>query len=205
MSLEKDTAGSLQLDPGVSSRRAKSCWRCLLWTSVGIGACIATFIGGLIAFLVYKGVVFAVEDFRHPHKAMYENRTQDSGASREDVVQPLIGRNQTFDIAVSVWVRGTEDEEEEWRKSKAASELREPGGDGALASGAPADVSGVIQRINQASQQESRAFFYKPLYSDIVFRNARLSDKGVSATINFTIPTERLQVTISSAPSLIHS
>ena len=38
------------------------------------------------------------------------------------MVQPLIDAQQTFDIAVTVWIRGTEKEEEEYLRSIAESD-----------------------------------------------------------------------------------
>ncbi|KAJ7723953.1 hypothetical protein DFH07DRAFT_783404 [Mycena maculata] len=55
-----------------------------------------------------------VQEARFPHKALY--RTEPS-SNAGDVIRPLISDDQSFDIAVSVWARASEDEETEFKRS----------------------------------------------------------------------------------------
>ncbi|KAJ7505989.1 hypothetical protein B0H11DRAFT_326911 [Mycena galericulata] len=91
-------------------------------------------------------------------------------ANRSDVVQPLIGLDDTFDIAVTVWQRATDDEQlEQFRKVKSGS--AQPHWD---------DMWSIIE---------------KPRFSDIVFRGLRLSDTDIHTNITFQIPTRIFQDT----------
>jgi hypothetical protein len=146
----------LNLDPGSPRRRSISGCKCLL-----IAAAIALVSAAALFFI---GVVTkVVGNLSNLHRALYQNATLEQVSNRASVVQPLINRNDTFDIAATVWLRS---------KGSREHEVAVKGeGDGTKV---------------QAEVLET------PLYSDIVFRGLRLTDKGRFATVNFTLPTEIL-------------
>ncbi|KAF5364886.1 hypothetical protein D9758_008107 [Tetrapyrgos nigripes] len=147
---------------------------------------------------VYRGNAY-------PQQFLYQNQTLSEVSNRSLVIQPLIDNDQTFDVAVSVWIRGTEAEELKWRASQEGSDED-------------------YQKLRVMSWHDGedilndRKQLYYPLYSDIAFRGLRLSDKNKYASINFTLPTEKFRehrlptntliatfVLIPTSPSLMDS
>ncbi|KAF5364956.1 hypothetical protein D9758_008112 [Tetrapyrgos nigripes] len=96
------------------------------------------------------------------------------------LIQPLIANDQTFDVAVSVWIRGTEAEELKWRASQEGSDEDH-------------QKDRLISLHDGEDALNDRKQLYHPLYSDIAFRGLRLSDKNKYASINFTLPTEKFR------------
>ncbi|KAH0580386.1 hypothetical protein H2248_001887 [Termitomyces sp. 'cryptogamus'] len=76
-----------------------------------------------------------------------------------EIARPLIGSEQTFDLAVTVWLRAEEYED---------------------------DIDDEEMSEHPRFSPISPAI---PLYSDIIFRGLRLRDKNAFATVNFTVPT----------------
>lgn len=158
----------LSLDLGAPSRRKSiSGCKCLLITVVVL------FSTGVILFLVNiaKGAVRLVSD---PHRALFQHASHEEGRDRGSVVQPLISRDQTFDMVATVWLRSMQGidhvamAEKITRKNN--SSLRE-GNDAPL-------LEEEVQEV--------------PLFSDIVFRGLRLTDEKIFGTINYTLPTALL-------------
>ena len=149
----------LILDPGSPSRRRSvSGCKCLLITSVII------FLSGVVLF--FTGFVSrVVTDISNPHRALYQNASLEEVSNRGSVVQPLINRNQTFDLAATVWLRSTGS-----RGHEVIMGGQEKGETG----------------------REQAEVLETPLYSDIVFRGLRLTNKSIFSTINFTLPTDIL-------------
>lgn len=92
-------------------------------------------------------------------------------------MRPLIDNNQTFDIALSVWIRATEEYEQAHRKRK---DLKA--------------IDGGTRMDNSQPQGDDEDILETPLFSDIVFRGLSLKNKGVSAKVQFRLPTARLCV-----------
>jgi hypothetical protein len=157
MLIKPDT--QLNLDPGSPPRRRPiSGCKCLLITAFII------FLSTIIFFLasVAKDVV---TNLSNPHRALYQNASLDEVPNRALVVQPLIDRDQTFDIAATVWLRSGESIGHE------AAEARE---------------------TRQGTIETPAEVLESPLYSDIIFRGLHLTDKNVFSIVNFTLPTDIL-------------
>jgi hypothetical protein len=98
-----------------------------------------------------------------PPRMFVDAREYGTGTNRSGVVQPLLGLDDKFDIAVSIWQETSDAERREHLRDK--------------------DRSAAIDWNN---------FFEKAIFSDVVFRGVRLSDTEMFMNITFTIPTEIL-------------
>ena len=173
----------LSLDPGAPRRKPSSGCKCLLWICLFLGVSVF----GAIAYTVCSQIMKGVSNIRSPHKSLYHNKTSKDSSS---VVQPLIDGQQTFDIAVTVWIRGTEKEEEEYQRSIGEEAESDSYKDGGISHGDW--ISSTEESLKNDSLLET------PIYSDIAFRGLHLADKGVTTNISFRFPTARLYVCYSS-------
>ncbi|THV06662.1 hypothetical protein K435DRAFT_710817 [Dendrothele bispora CBS 962.96] len=176
-------------------RRQNSVFKCCIWT-FGL---IALSIGGFIGYCLYDFFIGLHQELAHPHSHLYQNQSLSEVSNRSLVVQPLVGKEQTFDIAVSVWIRALQAEEEKWKAGLGESRTD-------LESGQHKPLQflqnykGMEEKVtihvgfdeDEFLHGEKREL-YHPLYSDIVFRGLRSSDKGVTTSINFTIPTQKFR------------
>lgn len=154
----------LTLNPGAPPRRKSitGC-KCLLITAaVLFPISVILFLANIAHGLLQYG--------SSPHRALYQNATLAEVKNRGSVVQPLISKEQSFDIAATVWLRSAEG------VGHAAFTPDKKTGKDNTTVRAPSE--GDVQEI--------------PLFSDIVFRGVRLTDKAVFATINYKLPTSVL-------------
>ncbi|KAJ7150717.1 hypothetical protein C8R46DRAFT_497288 [Mycena filopes] len=150
----------------------------------------------LVLFILSEPAVFLLRlltrsrFYRFPHPDFFANETDISlVANRSDVVQPLIGVNDTFDIAVTVWQVATRHEQrEEYMRQRER-------GRGNSTDEAPVDLSSEAKalRLSYAEFNRRVSPLEKTIFSDIVFRGLRLSDPDVYANVSFQIPTEIFQ------------
>ncbi|GLB42810.1 hypothetical protein LshimejAT787_1202590 [Lyophyllum shimeji] len=156
-----------QLDPGAPPRRKSiSGCKCLLFSAATV------FLAGVgVSFLFF--ITTFTRTFFTPHKGLYQNTTLESVNNRATVVQPLIDREQSFDLAATVWLRTSKggrhcDEDDADRKDVKEGE----GDDGA-----------VVERTQEEVVVE------EPLLSTLIFHGVRLTDKNLRTVVNFTVPT----------------
>ncbi|KAJ7575994.1 hypothetical protein C8J56DRAFT_800926, partial [Mycena floridula] len=139
-----------------------------------------------------------------PHIALYRNQTLDAVQNRSLVVQPLVGKEQTFDIAVSVW-----------QKRYATGDAIRVDSSGKWPMKFKGDLymeldEDWLYTYNCLDERE------RVVYSDIVFRGLRLQDKEVHARLNFQVDLKPFRdsyvswtdlrasfVLIASSPSLM--
>jgi len=201
--MSEKTPARLDLEPGrgAAPRKARSHYTCLFWIGFLLGALVV----GWILYLITLFFLTVAPTLRFPHRALYENTTL-LNSQPGSVVRPLIDAQQTFDIAVSVWVRTTEEEEEDnYRRSnhKEVNSGREgqqekDGKEEDTLVSAPMDTKDSKAWWVTVSTEElmrDDVILETPVYSDIAFRGLRLSEKGISTVINFRLPTARLYVT----------
>ncbi|KAJ7596372.1 hypothetical protein C8J56DRAFT_286974 [Mycena floridula] len=169
----------------------------------------------LVALIVLLPTLFAlgrqVYGSTFPHIDLHHNQTLDKVQDRSLVVQPLIGYDQTFDIAVTIWqkragvndlIRMPQSSNRTW-PMKLKPYDRNKLGNWAL----DEDWLYTYNRMNETEQV---------LYSDIIFRGLRLKDKEIQAKIQFQISVAAFRETwvgrtdvrasfvlIPSAPSLM--
>lgn len=125
-----------------------------------IALLVTIFVGGLILGII--------KDVKDPHR---EKIFDVNGTVASGIVRPLVGKDQKFDVAVSVWIRAGVEEERTWRESLA---------------------------IHADGEEEKREVEYsileKPLFSDVVFRDLSLSDKHRRVDVPLRIPIAKLCV-----------
>ncbi|KAG6825593.1 hypothetical protein H0H92_003163 [Tricholoma furcatifolium] len=134
---------------------------------------------GFITFVLYLCLQY-VNEFLNtlltPHEVLYyKSATQTiTNINRVAVVQPLVDREQTFDLAAAtVWL---------WTSKEATyiGGIYVSKGEEAVED-AERKAGGAVNGVEEQA-----------LFSDIIFRGVRLSDKNLHTTVNFTLPTDLL-------------
>ncbi|KAJ7600247.1 hypothetical protein C8J56DRAFT_813027 [Mycena floridula] len=141
-----------------------------------------------------------------PHIARYQNQTLEQVQNRSLVVQPLIGRDQTFDIAVSIWLLRPGRQNHNLYESNTGWPMKLKPARFGFGQVLDEDWLYTYNRLEENEQA---------IYSQIVFRGLRLKDKDVHTEIQFQLPTEVFRdyvsrgdlrasfVLIPSSPSLM--
>lgn len=157
------------LDPGAPSRRPRrSCWS-LCWTIGKISLLLVVLVIALLVTIFVGGLILGlIKDVKDPHR---EKIFDANGTVTSGIVKPLVGKDQKFDVAVSVWIRAGMEEERTWRES-----LTE-GLDG-----------------EEEKREAEYKILEKPLFSDVVFRDLSLSDKHRRVDVPLRIPIAKLYV-----------
>lgn len=117
------------------------------------------------------GLYKAISKLRDPHLNLLAN----ASSVDDQVIRPLVNEDQTFDIAVSVWLRARGEEEKIWKDSLPLNSASEDSAD-------------------ERERRLSEEILEVPLYSDIAFRGLHLSDRHITADVNFRLPTGKLCV-----------
>ncbi|ESK84612.1 hypothetical protein Moror_13324 [Moniliophthora roreri MCA 2997] len=169
------TQFELELDPGITPRRKPSSgWRFVSW--IGVIICVL-----FISKFIFSVGRTAFDLTQFAHTSVYQNQTWEEVAasgSRDAVVRPLINDTQTFDVAITVWLRRTHEEVEERKIQKDKSP--------------PTDEN---QYYLMAYEDDD--IYEKAIFSDVVFRGLTLKDKDVGAKVPLQIPTQVLCVTFT--------
>ncbi|KAF8205802.1 hypothetical protein K438DRAFT_523452 [Mycena galopus ATCC 62051] len=180
----------LKLDPGPGPRKVRktslcSLCKCLCWTISIPLFCLAIWTAGSFG-------IHAVQETRFPHKSLYH--AQSSFDSR-DVIRPLITDQDTFDIAVSVWLRAPEDEEAESRRANLENTPTTTPEEAPAPTQLDLDGLGKVWvglKVAEGNDKfRDEYILEKPLFSDVVFRGLRLSDRHASAKVDFRLPMAR--------------
>ncbi|KIJ47998.1 hypothetical protein M422DRAFT_66386 [Sphaerobolus stellatus SS14] len=183
--ITKTTSSDLTFNPEiVPNRQPRSIWKDLLCSLVTIGLIFGLLIG--ITTISKK-----IDPVVHPHRRLYA--TPDQIMQPSQVVKPLIDEKQTFDIAVTVWIRdgtitasnGTDVLEVENEKSAKNN-----------------SVSTILEEINDfgstflKGMKDSVTALPKEilLFSEVLFRGVTLKDKRVKK-VNLEIPISLFQST----------
>ncbi|KAK7046049.1 hypothetical protein VNI00_007044 [Paramarasmius palmivorus] len=165
------TNSTLQFDPGLAPptrRKQSGCkviCKYILWTIVLFVA------GSLLFFLASLGRNFVNSTIRFAHTSVYQNGTWEevvAHGKQNIVVRPLVDEEQTFDIAITVWVRRTEEEQD---------------------SRLPAVTEDIQRQSDSEAEENERDLREQAIYSGIAFRKVQLKDKNVATEIPLQIPT----------------
>ncbi|PPQ97465.1 hypothetical protein CVT26_002813 [Gymnopilus dilepis] len=177
-----ETTSQTPLDPGPPPRRKStlSC-KCISWTLFVVISLFALYWGLKLAFMTYHQV-------REPWSSLYQDPKKPYRP--QDVVRPLVDKDQTFDIVATVWLRTerppkvvemiARDEEEEEDKA-------EVGGTNVLGS-----LASLLANRNDTrlSKDDGAGLSEKAIWTGTVFRKLRLNDKHVKSSVSFRVPTE---------------
>ncbi|KAK7062696.1 hypothetical protein VNI00_000184 [Paramarasmius palmivorus] len=173
----------LELDPGITpSRKPRSGWKFVLW----IGFVI--FILSVLYFIALNGG-HIIELTRFAHTSVYQNQTWEevlASGNRDAVVRPLINENQTFDVAITVWMRRTGEEIEQRERQREMNPLTD-----VLKDLSPSiSVSESLENRYYLMGYEEDDIYEKPIFSDVVFHGLTLKDKDIKTKVELQIPTE---------------
>ncbi|KAJ6528675.1 hypothetical protein DFH09DRAFT_1413491 [Mycena vulgaris] len=108
--------------------------------------------------------------------------------NRSDVVQPLVGAHDTFDIAVTVWQLATFEEQiaqylDLHPKKADVNEATLPWAE-------VEDEAAYLYHEAYIKWYDDISHLEKTIFSDIVFRDIRLSDTDLHTNLTFQIPTK---------------
>ncbi|KAJ7444442.1 hypothetical protein FB451DRAFT_1413130 [Mycena latifolia] len=176
---------------GPKSRRRRAPSRCAL-ILIAIGTLVLLVFGKrLFSFLRFLKTT-PLYDFP-PRDLFVEETDINRAVDRSEVVQPLVGLNDSFDVAVTVWQLATFDEQmEQYRLLQHKQTTHEVLPDFATGASAGGNMTDEAAKLHSAyvSWYENISFLEKTIFSDIVFRGVRLSDTDVHANVTLQIPTE---------------
>uniref|UniRef100_A0A0W0FRS2 Uncharacterized protein n=1 Tax=Moniliophthora roreri TaxID=221103 RepID=A0A0W0FRS2_MONRR len=179
----------LDLDPGITPRRKPSSgWRFVSW--IGVGICVL-----FILNLIFSASRAIFNFTQFAHTSVYQNQTWEEVAAsgtHDAVVRPLINDTQTFDVAITVWLRRTYEERMEIQMSQ--SPLT------GVLNGLPADMLDFRENWQYLVAYQDDDEYEKAIFSDVVFRGLTLKDKDVGAKVPLQIPTQ-----VFRSPKLSHS
>lgn len=111
----------------------------------------------------------------HREKIFKVNETL-AASSERGMVKPLVGKDQKFDVAVTVWMRAGAEEERAWREGLSTTQESETDEDG----------------DEEKKREVKYAILETPLFSQVVLRDLSLSDKHRRVDVPLRIPTEKL-------------
>ncbi|KAJ7793352.1 hypothetical protein B0H14DRAFT_2927168 [Mycena olivaceomarginata] len=182
----------LALDPGPERRKSKPV------SSLGWLRAVLVVVGASVVLLVLWsagkiGLQF-VDKLQPPHLALYQNETWDQVTNRSAVVRPLVSGDDRFDIIATVWLRGNASQQaayqEEWYPD-AANELVEDTKDTHFHKQLRISNIGTLSVWSDEGVRPTKAqddIFEVALYSGVIFQNATLSDKGLTAEVPLEFP-----------------
>jgi hypothetical protein len=179
-------------DPGPERRKSKPI------SSLGWLQAVLVVVGASVVLLVLWsagkiGLQF-VDKLQPPHLALYQNETWDQVTNRSAVVRPLVSGDNRFDIIATVWLRGNASQQaayQEERYPDAANELVEDTKDTHFHKQLRISNIGTLSVWSDEGVRPTKAqddIFEVALYSGVIFQNATLSDKGLTAEVPLEFP-----------------
>ncbi|KAF7342665.1 hypothetical protein MSAN_02024000 [Mycena sanguinolenta] len=181
-------------DPGPQPRKPKpvSSLGCLSAMLIVFGASGVL----LVAWIAGKMGLQFVDKLKPPHVALYQNETWAQVTNHSAVVRPLVSGDDRFDIIATVWLRGNASQQAAYQEDRypdAASELVEDSKDTHIHRQMRIPNSGELSVWLDEGVRPTKAqddIFEVALYSGIIFQNATLSDKGLTAEVPLEFPLE---------------
>ncbi|KAJ7191505.1 hypothetical protein GGX14DRAFT_481434 [Mycena pura] len=179
-------------DPGPQRRKPKPV------SSLGwLRAVLVVFGASGILLAVWVAVKIGLQfmdKLKPPHLALYQNQTWDQVTNRSAVVRPLVSGDDRFDIIATVWLRGNASQQAAYQADRypnAASELVEDSKDTHIHRKIHISNIGQLSVWSDEGVRPTRAqddIFETALYSGVIFQDAILSDKGLTAEIPLEFP-----------------
>ena len=96
MDIDKDAVRP----PQATRRKRPSAVKCVIVLCALVGALIF----GTFVFIMGKGFQIMYDGATNPHKSLYLNAT-----SNETAIHPFIGKEETFDVYLTIWARESDD------------------------------------------------------------------------------------------------
>jgi hypothetical protein len=169
--------------PPRARRKAPSAGRCLVYTCGLLGALV---ILGFVGMMIY-GLKTMTDQARNPHKDLIHATKPDKYPSRR-AVDPLIGKEDRFDVALSVWARVPN--ADTTRPQDYAEE-------GAV-DAAPADLA-TAAMVRKPVVEVVRDQQETLLYEGVVFEDVTMRDKGLERKLHLQLPLKRLYVFLATS------
>ncbi|KAJ6535279.1 hypothetical protein DFH09DRAFT_1404717 [Mycena vulgaris] len=108
--------------------------------------------------------------------------------NRSDVVQPLVGAHDTFDIAVTAWQLATF--EEQIAQYLHLQQKKADANEATLPWAEVEDEAAYLYHEAYVKWYDDISPLEKTIFSDIIFRDVRLSDTDLHTNLTFQIPTK---------------
>lgn len=159
--------------PQAVRRKRPSAVKCIIVLCALVGALIF----GLIVYAIGKGAYMLVDGAKNPHSSLYLNST-----SNETAIHPFIGKDETFDVYLTIWARvpdneaGTpSDEDVENAKEK---------------------FGGGWDTIRTMVKNPEKEILFDPvekvIFAEKMFEKVGRKDRNLHKDITFELPLERL-------------
>jgi len=170
MDIDNDT-----IRPTPAARRKRpSAIKCV----VVLCALIGTLIFGLIVYFIGKGIHSVVDNARNPHQGLYLNAT-----SNETAITPFIGKDDTFDIYLTIWARVPDAEVEITQEMEEAAKERYGGG---------------WDTVKKMVKRPERELLFDPVervvFTEKMFSGLNRKSRNLHKDIEFELPLSRLYV-----------
>lgn len=168
MDIDKD----LVRPPPATRRKRPSAIKCVVVLCSLIGLAVV----GAIAYFIGKGIYSVYDMARNPHQGMYLNST-----TTEPSILPLIGKEDTFDVYLTVWARVADAEVSFTAEEEEASRER---------------FGASIETVKKLVRMPERELLVNPtetvVFSEKMFTGVSRKDRNLHKDIEFEIPLERL-------------
>jgi hypothetical protein len=170
MDIDKDTIRP----PKAVRRKRPSAVKCIVVLCALVGALIF----GLIVYAIGKGAYMLVDGAKNPHSSLYLNAT-----SNETAIHPFIGKDETFDVYLTIWARVSDDEVGVPSDEDVEEEARERFGDG-------------WDALRKLVKNPEREVVFDPIervvLAEKMFEGVSRKDRNLHKDISFELPLERL-------------
>jgi hypothetical protein len=141
-------------------------------------ALISVFIFGFVVYFLGKGVYHMVDSAKNPHQSLYLNTT-----SNETAILPLLGKDETFDVYLTIWSRVSDDEAGIPSDEDVEEEAKERFGGG-------------WDTIKTMVRKPAREILFDPIervvFTEKIFEGLKRKDRNLHKDISFELPLERL-------------
>ncbi|KDR66891.1 hypothetical protein GALMADRAFT_232296 [Galerina marginata CBS 339.88] len=176
----------LRLNPGPPPRRRSTVTcKCIFWSLFVVCAAGGGYLGGVAGYAGYRHL-------REPHRALYQDLTVPYRP--QDVVRPLVDRNQTFDIVATVWLRTEREPVAAAVASTNEKIARENDGESVVEEEGNVVVGEEdlvkLGEVGKAVEEDDSQLFERAIFSETIFHGIRLKDKKVQASLKLRVPTD---------------
>lgn len=167
MDIDKDAVRP----PPATRRKRPSALKCVVVLCSLVGLLVV----GAIVYFLGKGVHTVYDMARNPHQGMYLNAT-----STEPGILPFIGKDDTFDVYLTIWARVPDAEVQFTEEEEAAAKER---------------FGASLDTVKKMTKQPERELLVNPtevvVFSERMFEGVSRKDRNLHKDIEFEIPLDR--------------